>query len=51
LTATLSLNPETGEIDTSEDSEIIRNSSILIGWDEIEYLEFIEAEEEALDDK
>lgn len=51
LTATLSLNPETGEIDTSEGNQVVRDSSILIGWEEIEYLEFIESAKEALDDK
>ena len=51
LTATLSLNPETGELITGDDNQIVRDSSILIGWDEIEYLEFIEAEEEASDDR
>ena len=47
LTATLSLNPETGELATVQDDRIVIDSSMLISWDEIEYLEFLQAKEEA----
>ena len=49
LTATLVLDPQTGALHTEEGDPVIRDSAILIRWEEIEYLEFVEDEEEAGD--
>jgi hypothetical protein len=38
------VNPETGEFEfDEEDNPVLRASSILIRWDEVEYLEFLDA--------
>ncbi|MDE0120418.1 MAG: DUF6338 family protein [bacterium] len=47
LRAILSLDPDSGEINTNADGNPeIMDSGILIRWEEIEYLEFTEAAEE-----
>nr|MDE0500571.1 DUF6338 family protein [bacterium] len=47
LPAILSLDPDSGEINTNADGNPeIMDSGILIRWEEIEYLEFTEAAEE-----
>ncbi len=50
LPATLDLDPDTGEILTDDEGNPeMRNSGILLRWEEIEYLEFTEAASEEED--
>lgn len=43
LARTVEVDPDTGEFQLSDGRPIMRDSSLLIRWDEVEFLEFIDA--------